>query len=577
MPLALLAFLALGAPAQDAEETLAASLLENGDFAAPELGDDSLRIAWWIAADDVRVARDGGTARLVTSARGSARQPLAVYAPLAAGLVVRGACDGDAVLAVEDARGRVELAPGPGAFAVTGAELEARLGRPLVPRLTLALSGAAEWRDLQAAVALPFPSEAALRAEVGDLLAPILDRWLARALDDVGPRPTRFVAGTFDVVTGEPLRSSPAGVHPLYEQLARAVAVSPRDEWTAALAAFVDDLIALGLHPDTGLPRRWDPIRDVALDDEPIEIARTLRFLLDLAESGPRPLRARCLDAAQRVADGILERGVLPTGEVAAIYRPSDGEPSNAVPPLRRLDVATELARLGGLVGDERLHGVARRALARAEYAHAWTGSFEGIDPGFNDFYGNLGACSFAMWRAWPDDPMLGRLAVSGLDFYAPLWYRVHRHGRGASPDQERAWEVAIGLLELQPERRDTLSALLDMAVRAQLKGQQYDGGAWGAVASYAHAPNVDVENGDVRGLPMNLLNGIALCHTHALGPSREIARAMFTAVMRTTDAYYRRPYGYLVTPIEHAGANPSGGGLAFAVGLIEMLRGLEG
>jgi hypothetical protein len=49
----------------------------------------------------------------------------------------------------------------------------------------------------------------------------------------------------------------------------------------------------------------------------------------------------------------------------------------------------------------------------------------------------------------------------------------------------------------------------------------------------------------------------------------------MFTAVMRATDAYYRRPYGYLVTPNELAGGNPSGGGLVFAVGLIEMLRGL--
>ena len=53
-----------------------------------------------------------------------------------------------------------------------------------------------------------------------------------------------------------------------------------------------------------------------------MEIGQPLRFLLDLAERGPTSLRHRALEAAARIGEQVVLRGVMPDGVVAPVYRP---------------------------------------------------------------------------------------------------------------------------------------------------------------------------------------------------------------------------------------------------------------
>lgn len=584
------AALALLAPGGD-EPHVRVQLLDNPRFDEPlperDFGSAPVPIPWWRATLGAQQLERRGDAVWINVADGlAAEQPVAAYEPTACRTRLRGRVCG---------RGRLTISDGTGASAVrdfdapaeAGQSFELELGTlepfastPPVPRLLVRLealeNGTARWTDLEAWVELPCPSEAALRAEILGHLDWLFGEWTARALDDLGPRATGFACRYFDVVTGEPAGVGAGGLSTLFVLLLDALEVEERPAWRATFERFLDDFFALCFHPLTGLPCGWDVSEDLVVGSHPREVHAVLRFLLDLSERGPAAYRARALERALALGEHVLAAGVLPDGLVAPGYRPSDGSPSVAYPPLRQLDVPAQLARLGAISGDGRFTRAARAALATLEYTHFWPGTWGAIDPGFDDNYGHFGARALVMWRAHPENAAFRRIARGGLEHYAPLWRDALRLGGNVAADQVRCWEIAAQVAELAPEMRGEVAGLLRAAVRSHFKGEQYGNGAWGDVTIFGFDPRPDLQVGDFTGVPQNLVNGIAIAYEDRLGLRSDGLRAMFTAVMRSSVATYRRPYGYLSTRSEHSDRNPGGGALRFMPGLVEMLRKLS-
>lgn len=571
------------------EPTLRVQVLDNGDFreapASPD-GRVSPRLPWWeVEGGPLKVVEREGVAWLVLEGSSIARQPFAAFEPTAQDILLRGSVRGPGRLTVVDGSGgRVAFDVGsagaePVKFEIQGEDFAAHLGRPLVPRFEVELGARddaiAEWTSLEALVTLPNPSPADLRAEIVSVLTRTFDTWRTQAADETGRR-TAFVSAQFDAVTGKRLASIPGGIFPLQVFLAEALELQDDPAWRAALDLYLADYLQLGLHETTGLPRRWDTVADVPLDATFVQIGMDLAFLIGIAERGREPWRARARAAAAKIGETVLAHGVLPTGSVAAEYRPGDAAISTNVPPLRRLDVPCQLARLGALLGDERYLRAARNAVLELEYTHFWPGTWSEIDPGFDDDFGHYGARAVEMLRAYPAEPAFRGLVESGWRRYAPLWRDSTRFGGTVAADQVRCWALLLDWARLQPEVVPEVAARLAAAARAHWKGEQYAGGAWGDVTFFGFEPKTGLEVGDLPGTPANLLNGLAVAHEEALGSHREELRAMYAAVLRSTLASYRRTYGCLTTQREHHGANPAGGELRLLPGLVRMLRQLR-
>ena len=577
------------------EDVLLASLLDNADFAQepPSFTDARgvRRIPWWRSSSGAELLGTDGDRTVLATAPGEwAEQPVAAYSPLIGGLVIGGEVRGRGRLVVVDgAGGRVEVTLGSDdgwtSFELTHADLAAQLGRSLVPRCLLRLEAGGErgalWTGLSARVPLPLPTQTELRAEILQELAWIFELWLEHGLDEVGEEPTAFLTHLFDVVTGEHLDPPLAGGHNvLYQSLADALEVEEVPEWRAAYERFLDDWLERCWHRKTGLPQSWNTARDVANGDQYVEVAIAIGALIDLALEGNEARRARALEILQRAGETILARGVLPDGEVCAKYRSSDGLPNTSYVHLRRLNLVAQLERLARLTGDERYRVAVRDAFANFEYSHGWPGDWEEIDPGFDDIYGNFGSRALLMWRTTPEEDFFRRLVVGGYEYYAPRWEDALRLGGNVAADQVRCWKIVAGLAELEPATRPGIARLLRLAARSHFKGLQYGNGAWGDVSVYAFRPKADLQVGDIKGTPQNLLQGLASIYDPALaaepdGPQLDELRAMFTAVMRSSRERYRREYGYLTTRREMKGVNASGGSLRLAVGLVEMLKRL--
>ena len=131
-------------------------------------------------------------------------------------------------------------------------------------------------------------------------------------------------------------------------------------------------------------------------------------------------------------------------------------------------------------------------------------------------------------------------------------------------------------MARLEPAEASRVADLLRAAVRSHFKGEQYGNGAWGDVTIFGFDPRADLQVGDFTGVPQNLLAGLAIAYDGELGLRTSELRAMFTTVLRSSVAEYRRPYGFLSTRSEHSGINPGGGALRFAPGLVEMLGKLK-
>lgn len=568
------------------------SALRNGTFEEEAGAAGPRAIPWWRStrgAEQVESVAGGGK-RLRTGPGEHAEQPIAAYAPLAGGIRIRGRVRGAGVVVVVDGSGATARFPvrSQGAdaqdFAISGADLARELGRAPLPRFTLRLAGEGDatalWDDVEAIVDLPCPREDRLRAEIVEQLDAIFAVWEQRALDANGPRTTAFVARSFDVVTGREIgQVQPAlPFFPLQEQLLQASTAHDEPRWRAFLERYLEDVLTLALHPETGLPCQWNAATDERIDDRPIEIALPLGFLIDVAREGPPAFRARARAAAERIGGTVLARGLLPDGEVAASYVPRTGTPNLDVSRLRRFDVPCQLARLAALTGEERYAKPAREALAALEFTHHWAGTWDAIDPAFDDDFGHYGARAATIARARPDDAFFRRFALEGLRHFLPLWRDAVRFGGNVAADQVRCWRAAADLARVEPSLRPALEPVLFDAVHAHVQGEQYGNGAWGDVTIYDYSPkSAGMQVGDMPGTPQNLLNGLSAAYTSDPGLRTDLTRALYTAVLRSTVAEYGRPYGFLLGRGPRAdGFNNAAGSMRMLLGLTTMLRGLS-
>ena len=407
----------------------------------------------------------------------------------------------------------------------------------------------------------------------------VFELWLGRGLDDMGTE-TPFLARLFDVITGEPSMTIHGRNSILYDLLRDALQVEEVAAWRAAYDAFLDAYFVYCLNEETGIPRAWDCANDVAVDDGYVEIAPSVGLLVDLALEGPPRVRERARAAAERVGRTVLAHGVLPDGEVAAKYRPRDAAPNTSYTHLRRLNLVAQLERIGRLTDDPEYRVAVREAVANFEYRHGWPGTWDEIDPGFDDNFGNYGGMALLMWRASPDEQMFRRLVMSGIEYYLPRWEHALVLGGNIAADQVRCWKILTEVLELEPALRPRVAPLLRLAARSHFKGEQYPGGAWGDVTIGNFDPKGDLQVGDIKGTPQNFLSGLALIYDPGLaaepgGPDLREVRAMFTTLLRSSRTAYRREFGYLETRREVQGSNRSAGSLRLAVGLVEMLQRL--
>jgi hypothetical protein len=602
---ACVALLATLVPAQGGapERVLEVQLLDNGDFSeriAP--GAETAQLLPWWRADlgAKQVVLQGEEAWLGTLGEVRARQPIAAYGPLAGGVRIAGRLRGPGRMRVLDGAGRVasidldggsepegrafsfrleDLALRPERLRESGLELAGDLSgfAEPTPRLTLELGSrsteeVAYWTSLEAWVPLPCPDESALRDEVIALLDEVFALWREHVIDPE----TGFACYVHDVVTGERLAVRDGILSPAFEVLFRALSCHEDPEWRTMLEHFLEGWFTRCFHPKTGLPRSWSLSDAGGRDDKPLEIHSTLDFLLELSAHGPPRWRAEAGERLRAIGEHVLARGAMPDGQVAAGYVPGSGAPVLGYSPLRRFDVPAPLARLGALDGDERYLDLARDAVAEFEYTWLWPGTWQAIDPGFDDDYGHYAERALSMTRAWPEEPGLRRVVRGGYDFYAPLWRDALRLGGNIAADQVRGWTIFAGLAELEPELLPEVRALLRSAQRVHFKGEQYENGAWGDVTIFGFDPKAGLQVGDLPGMPQNLLQGLASNYSATPGLRDDETRAMFTAVLRSSRDQYRQPYGYLVTRAARAGSNPGGGSFRLAVPLADMLEALS-
>lgn len=559
------------------------SMVENGDFALTS----TLRPVpgWRSSSSKVAISADSKQRGVRLPAGEWIETPLAAYAPMIDSLSIVVTTDGSGVVTeLRDGAGgvfRVDSSASHSAETkIRAADVRAVLGRDPMPRLTLRLIGTSDTfvRAVTADVDLPCPSEAELRAEIVAQLKTMFALWFERSLDEVGPRKTNFFVQGIDAITGEKIGTPRlTGFSNLYQGLFDALECEPDPTWRARFDAFLEDFLTLQIQPETGLPRMWDAARDVPDETTPIEIALPFGFLIDVAERGPESVRARARAIATKIGDTVLARGQMPDGTCAPSYVPKDGTPNVNVNQLRRLDVPAQLVRLSKLTGDDRYRIAAREALATLEFTNFWAGTWDGIDPGFDDDFGHYGARAALVAREMPEETGYSRFAREGWKHYAPLWQDALLLGGNVAADQVRCWKIGVDWAHVEPELRGGMRSLLRLAARSHFKGEQYGNGAWGDVTVFNFDPKADGNQvGDFTGAPQNLLHGLALIYVGELGLRSDEVRAMYTAVLRSSIAQYARPYGFLLEREEHKGANSAAGSQRMLTGLVEMLQALS-
>ncbi len=545
-------------------------------------------IPWWRSAKGrAQLPAGKDESLLCTAADEWLEQPIALYGPLASTLEITGLMEGGGTVVVADGRGGRFTRPVGGnmansRFVIEAKDLAAAFGHSPSPRITLRLEHgkdgqAANWSYVEARSELPCPSETDLRDEVVAEIDAIFTTWFTRAIDDIGPRKTGFLAKLFDAVTGETLVvPRTTGFSSMYQALLDATQVEDVPAWHAHLARLLQDYLDLQLHPDTGLPRNWDAQADVPDDTTPVEIALPLGFLIDVADHGPKEFRDRARAAALKIGDTVLRKGQMPDGTCAASYVPRDATPNLDVSQLRRLDVPLQLVRLTRLTGDAKYAKAAREPLATLEFTNRWAGTWSAIDPGFDDDFGHYGARATEAALASPDETTFRRFALEGWKHYDPIWRDALRYGGNVAADQVRCWKIGVEIARLDPNLRTDIASLLWMAARSHFKGEQYDNGAWGDVTVFDYKPQTTLQVGDLPGAPQNLLAGLASIYVGELGLRTDQIRGMYTAVLRSSVAQYKKQYGFIAERAERKGANPATGSLRMLTGLVEMLRALS-
>ncbi len=437
-------------------------------------------------------------------------------------------------------------------------------------------------RQIDFTVELPAPDREAMAEHLIAVAEWAFEPWLELAVDRVGPVETAFLVQDFDALDGRPLGEPKrrSTLHPIYMQLLDAQAAAPREAWGAALSAFIEDYLTLGLNSGTGLPQFYDGVADEVLPDVPMEIGLHLEFLLDVAERGPEAFRARALEAARRIGETVLRAGLLPDGNVAAKYRPSDGQALTSTVELRRLDVPAQLVRLAVAVDEERFIAPAREAVLTFEYDHRWPGTWDFIDPGFDDMYGHYGGRAATMWRSVPDDESFRQVALGGFEFFEPLWRDALRHGGNIAADQVRCWRIAIDLVRADPSLAERVRELLLEAVQIHWVGQQDGAGRWVDVTIVGFGPKA-LPVGDTAGVPQNQLEGLAavIAATDVLGlEEAQVGEllARFAAVEQRSLEAFGGPFGLIPGSLRTTGGpQPAIGSLRLLGSVVLLLDAL--
>ena len=643
--------------------SLQAELLDNGDFELEfePLADDPggpapARIPWWtpvlVEGGDWERAERGwvevgtllaGAGRALPRVEDGAlllgggadlvlTQPVAAHRPRVADLWMTGRVRGAGRLVLRDGSGRTwheDVGHGSATWTPFTWKLSdlAAGGASPRPRLTLGLAaagdGPAAFDDLAVHVPLPLSNPLPedplqverLVLELEALVTTLVDQLHEGGRDRFGPRESAFWVGLHDVDTGAfrggggrggaaaPLTR--VGLSPLNRIYLDLAALGLDGEVQAErFAALTEEFLTSCFHPDTGLPRRYDPVTDEPVDHQALEVAAYLEHLIDLATGGvapghgapprtdllPADLHTRAFEQAVTMGRRLLEVGVQPDGSVAALLTPATGAASTNVVHLRRLDVPAQLVRLAALLRDRdtepelqaALVAAAREAVLEVEYANLWPGTWRTIDPGFDDTYGHLGERSIAMAAAWPEEPAFARLARTGRDHFGPLWRQALMHGGNVAADQVRCWRILAELDALdarqgrEPWTTDGLTTgdLLLLAARNHFKGEQTTTGSWLDVTVVGHAPATNLPVGDIIGLPQNLFEGLAVVREHQALFGRDqdtlLVEAMFATVLVATVETYGAPHGF------SGGDRTSSGSIRILGGLVSMLEAID-
>jgi hypothetical protein len=568
---------------REVQELVTVDLVHNGDFA--ESAPAGTPIPWWRSTRGMaQLQTVDDVVTVVTGDGVIAEQPIGVYEGALDALRISFRLRGSGILKITDGRGVVAELPFGGAdgmasYQVNPEALIQAFGGAPQPRLLLTLTSVdlAYWTDVVVTTELPAPSVSELRALCIEELHWIISLWLDRAVADEGPA---FPRSLFDVVTGDRLDFVLDGGHNAWsEVLVRAAAQDPR--WRSQADRLVEDWLTLATNPTTGLPCGWSVEKNERID-RVAEVHSALSFLQDLGEGAfglSEDVQRRAKDIAALAFASIAREGPRPDGEIAAAYHSGDGRAIPDVSDLRRLHVPALLARHAASQGDEAGLRLARQAVAAFLYTHLWVGEWHEIDPGFDDRFGNYGACGVELWRAAPKDKYLAHITRSGIKYFLPRWHDALRFGGNIAADQVRCWKLMLEACELDPSIRTELAPVLRSAVHAHLAGQQYSDGAWGDV-TFKHAdPRTELEVGDLIGTPQNLLEGLALLHDARLegagGLPLALVRAHFLAVLETSRAHYKRDFGYLSSREENPGDDMPRASLGVAVALLTLLERL--
>lgn len=575
--------------AQDAVVRL--ELLRSPNFQPVRGAQPTLPLAWWRSSGGHALCAPEGGLRIIAGQW--AEQPVAFPREHGAGLELHLTLFGEGQLRLRDGGGRegvlqLGAAGEESSHALAYTDLAEVLGGEPVPRLVVRLEGVDEvgavWRRASCELPLPCPSPGALRQKLVDEVAWVIGLYREQGADVRGPQRTAFVANYFDVVTGErlyPLPGRHSAIADLYLDAARCGVPGASE----ANLAMVTDLLLLGFSPETGLPWMIDCDKDVPKGQTPLEPHKTLEFLIDVARDGAPGLSAElCVQAhsaARRLAAACLAKGTLPDGQLSAKYVPGTGQPSTSYPALRRLDMPAQIASIARFDGLDEPPIAVVDAVAHLLYTHTWVGDWDEIDPGFDDNYGHYGGRGVVLWGAYPEVSMFRDLAMGGWDYYAPRWRDTLRFGGNVAADQVRCWRIFAEAARLEPTIVEPLGMLLHDALVMHWKGQQYDGGAWGDVTVKRFDPKGNLQVGDIKGLPQNMLNGMAVLYDRrfaetSYGMGLPEQRARIDAVLDSTRRHYRRPFGYLSTRTQVAGDNPCGGELGLAAGLVEILLAMD-
>ena len=89
-----------------------------------------------------------------------------------------------------------------------------------------------------------------------------------------------------------------------------------------------------------------------------------------------------------------------------------------------------------------------QQALSDLEFTHAWAGTWDAIDPAFDDDFGHYGARAATAALAGGEEAF-GRFAEEGLEHFLPLWRDALRLGGNVAADQVRCWLLALDVARL--------------------------------------------------------------------------------------------------------------------------------